>query len=78
MAKKSPSSNKPTSDSSKQLIDAIATVRQLQDFVKEHGTLDAALASVVRVRGMVKLTGGFDQLTQALEIVGKEDAPPQA
>ena len=38
MAKKTPTPKKPTTGSSKQLIDAIATVKQLQDFVKEHGT----------------------------------------
>ncbi len=76
MAKKTPP-KKQTADSCKQLIDAIATVKQLQDFVKEHGTLEKALAAAVRVHGLIKLTGGFDQLKQALEIVGQEPAPPQ-
>ena len=66
---------KPASDSCKQLIDAIATVRQLQDFIKEHRTLESTLATVAGVRGMIELTGGFDQLKQALEIVGKEETP---
>ena len=77
MAKKTPAAKKPTTASCKQLIDAIATVKQLQDFVKEHGTLEKALAAAVRVHGLIEMTGGFDQLKQALEIVGQEPAPPQ-
>ena len=77
MAKKTPAS-KPASDSSKQLMDAIATVKQIQDFIKEHGTLETALAAVVRVQGLSEMTGGFEPLKQALDIVGKETAPPQA
>ncbi len=77
MVKKAPAPKKPATGNSKQLIDAIATVKQLQDFVKEHGTVEAALAAAVRVHGLIKLTGGFDELKQALEIVGTETAGPQ-
>ena len=59
-------------------MDAIATVRQIQEFIKERGTLEAAQAAVMRVQGLIEMTGGFDSLKQALEIVGKESAPPQA
>ena len=77
MVKKTAAPKKPTTGTSKQLIDAIATVTQLQDFVKEHGTLDKAVAAAVRVHGLIKMTGGFDELKAALEIVGKEPTPPQ-
>jgi hypothetical protein len=78
MAKKAPTAKKPTADSSKCLIDAIATVKQLQDFVQEHGSVDKALAAVARVQGLVELTDGFCQLKQALEIVGgQKSAAPQ-
>jgi hypothetical protein len=76
MAKKTPTPRKTTPDSSKTLIDAIATVKQLQDFVKDHGTVETALAAAVRVHGLIEMTGGFDQLKQALEIVGQESATP--
>jgi hypothetical protein len=77
MAKKTPAA-KPATDGSKQLMDAIATVRQIQEFIKERGSLEAALAAVARVQGLTAMTGGFEPLKQALEIVGKESAPPQA
>ena len=77
MAKKTPAAKKPATESSKQLIDAIATVKQLQDFVNEHGTVEKALAAAVRVQGLIEMTGSFHPLKQALEIVGKEPAPPQ-
>jgi hypothetical protein len=77
MAKKTLAPKKPATDSPKNLIDAIATVKQLQDFVKEHGTVERALAAAVRVHGLIEMTGGFDQLKQALEIVGQESAAPQ-
>jgi hypothetical protein len=73
MAKKAPAPAKKT-DGSKNLIDAIATVKQLQDFVREHGTVEKALAAVVRVQGLVEMTGGFEALKQALEIVGQAPA----
>jgi hypothetical protein len=76
MARKTTTSKKPTTDSSKTLIDAIATVKQLQDFVKEHGTAEKALAAAVRVHGLIEMTGGFDQLKQALEIVGQGSTTP--
>ena len=75
MAKKTPASKKPTTGTCTQLIDAISTVKQLQDFGKENGALENALAVVVRVQGLVEMTGGFDALKQALEIVGKEPTP---
>ncbi len=76
MAKKTPTPRKTTPDSCKTLIDAIATVKQLQDFVKEHGSVEKALAAAVRVHGLIEMTGGFDQLKQALEIVGQESVTP--
>jgi hypothetical protein len=76
MAKKTPAPKKATTDSNKNLIDAIATVKQLQDFVKEHGNVEKALAAAVRMQGLIEMTGGFDQLKQALEIVGQQSAPP--
>ncbi len=78
MAKKAPALKQQTTGSSQQLIDAIATVKQLQDFIKEHGALDKALAAATRVHGLIEMTGGFGQLKQALEIVGGEAAPPEA
>jgi len=76
MAKKTPAPKRTTTDSSRTLIDAIAAVKQLQDFVKEHGGVEKALAAAVRVHGLIEMTGGFDQLKQALEIVGQESAVP--
>jgi hypothetical protein len=78
MAKKTLAPKTPTTGSSKQLIDAIATVKQLQEFIKEHGTSEKALAAAVRVHGLIRMTGGFDELKQALEIVGQEVAPQQS
>jgi len=78
MAKKVPAVKKPEADSTKNLIDAIVTVKHLQDFVRQHGGVEKAMDAVARVRQMVTLTGGFDQLQQALEIVGKEPDAPQA
>jgi hypothetical protein len=78
MAKKIPAPKKTTTEGSQTLIDAIATVKQLQDFVREHGTVEKALAAAVRVHGLIEMTGGFQQLKQALEIVGQESAAPQA
>jgi hypothetical protein len=77
MAKKTPAPKTTTTGSSKQLLDAIATVKKLQDFIKEHGTPEKALAAAVRVHCLIEMTGGFDHLKQALEIVGQEAAPPQ-
>jgi hypothetical protein len=77
MAKKTAAPKKPATESCQQLIDAIAAVKQLQDFVKEHGTVEKALAAAVRVQGLIEMTGSFAALKQALEIVGQEAAPPQ-
>ncbi len=77
MAKKAAAGQREQADSTKQLLDAIVTVRRLQDFVKEHGSLQRALDAVARVRGLVELTGGFDQLRQALEVVGSEGGSSQ-
>jgi hypothetical protein len=71
MAKKVVPAPKKTPETSKNLIDAIATVKQLQDFVKEHGTVEKALAAAVRVHGLIEMTGSFESLKQALEIVGQ-------
>jgi hypothetical protein len=75
MAKKAAAPKTPTADKSKQLVDAIITVKQLQDFIREHGDVDKALGAVSRVYGLIELTGGVNQLKQALEIVGREGAP---
>jgi hypothetical protein len=58
------------------LIDAIVAVRHLQDFIKENGGLEKAVGVVARVEELVKLTGSFEQLKEALAIVGKEEAAP--
>jgi hypothetical protein len=78
MAKKAAAQKQAATGSSQQLIDAIATVKQLQDFVNEHGTLEKALAAAVRVHGLIEMTGGFEQLKRALEIVGRDDTPSPA
>lgn len=83
MAKKVAAPKKPEvaapADASKQLVDAIVAVKHLQAFISQNGGLDNALAAVTRVDDLVKLTGSFAQLKQALEIVGKPDeAPAQA
>jgi hypothetical protein len=63
------------SDHSKQLVEAIVTVRTLQDFIKERGGLDTALGTVTRVADLVTMTGSFEDLKAALEIVGREATP---
>ncbi len=81
MAKKAAAPKKTESGSTQNLVAAIKTVKQLQDFVKECGGVDKALEGVARVNGLIELTGGVGQLKQALEIVGREPAaeqPPQA
>jgi hypothetical protein len=75
MAKKAPTPKKTTTESSQCLIDAIATVKQLQDFVHEHGNVEKALAAAARVQGLIEMTGGYCQLKQALEIVGGQGSP---
>jgi len=78
MAKKAPAAKKKVADGTQQLVEAIATVKHLQDFIAAHGGLEKALEVVAGVYALTRLTGGFDQLKQALEIVGKVAAPPQA
>lgn len=72
MAKKTvaPAPKKPDSAPNKQLVDAIITVKSLQEFIQQHGCVDRALDAVGGVRRLVELTGGFDALTEALKIVG--------
>ena len=67
----------PPSDKTKNLVEAIVTVRNLQDFIKDRGGLDAALGTVTRVGDLVAMTGGFAELKTALEIVGRESAPAE-
>jgi hypothetical protein len=79
MAKKKvvPATKKETEGEGQQLVDAIVTVKHLQDFVHAHGGVEKALEAVVKVHELMQLTGGFEQLKQALEIVGKGPAPMQ-
>jgi hypothetical protein len=77
MAKKAPAAKKQPTDGAKQLVDAIATVKRLQDFIKEHGTVEKAISVVGGVYELMELTGGYGQLKQALGIVGEEAARPQ-
>jgi hypothetical protein len=70
MAKKPAAAKKPVADSTKQLVDAIVTVKSLQDFINDHGGVEKAVEAVARVGSLVKLTGGFDPLLEALKIVG--------
>jgi hypothetical protein len=78
MAKKAavvkPSEVCSSTDKTKNLVEAIITVRNLQDFIKDRGGLEAALGTVARVGDLVVLTGGFAELKAALEIVGRENA----
>ena len=79
MAKKAAAPIKPQADdSSKQLVDAIITVKNLQEFIREHGEVQKALDAVGRVQKLVQMTGGFEQLQQALSIVGQENSPAAA
>ncbi len=64
-------------DKTKNLVEAIVTVRNLQDFIRDRGGLEPALGTVARVADLVALTGGFAELKAALEIVGRESAPAQ-
>jgi hypothetical protein len=79
MAKKAAAAKKPegttSSDHSKQLVEAIVTVRTLQDFIHERGGLEPALGTVTRVADLVSMTGSFNDLKSALEIVGRESSP---
>jgi hypothetical protein len=76
MAKK-PTPQKHVPDSSMHLKQAIIAVKQLQTFLADHGGLERALGAVAKVQELVKLTGSFDQLRQALEIVGQDSAPTE-
>jgi hypothetical protein len=78
MAKKAAAPKKPAAESTKQLVDAIVTVKALQDYIKENGGLEKALDAVNKVYKLIELTGGFEQLKQALEIVGKDEVPAAA
>ena len=81
MAKKAAVAKKPEApapvDKTQNLVEAIVTVRNLQDFIKDRGGLEAALGTVTRVGDLVDLTGGFAELKAALEIVGREEAPAE-
>jgi hypothetical protein len=75
MKKKTPPvAKKPAAEANTTLVEAIVTVKHLQDFVKCQGGLEKALSQVSKVAELVEMTGGFGQLKQALEIVGKEEA----
>jgi hypothetical protein len=76
MAKKPtvPAPKKPTPQN-KQLVDAIVTVKHLQGFIVQHGGVEKAVAEVAKVAQLIDMTGGVAELTQALEIVGKQDEP---
>jgi hypothetical protein len=78
MAKKTPAAKSQSDDSSKQLVEAIVTVKNLQEFIREHGDVEKALEAVGRVHKLVDLTGGFAQLREALGIVGQENGPAAA
>jgi hypothetical protein len=79
MAKKAATVKKPectqSVDQKKNLVEAIVTVRTLQDFIAERGGLDAALGTVSRVADLVAMTGSFADLKAAMEIVGGTNVP---
>jgi hypothetical protein len=75
MAKKVPAPKKPVANASQPLLDAIATVKHLQGFIQAHGSLQQALETVSGVNALIELTGGVEQLKQALEIVGRDETP---
>ena len=81
MAKRSAAAKKPegttSTEHSKKLVEAIVTVRTLQDFIRDRGGLDAAIGTVNRVADLVSLTGSFHDLKSAMEIVGREPAPSE-
>lgn len=80
MVKKPTVAKKPAStpDCTQQLVEAIVTVKSLQDFIRCHGSVEKAVEAVARVQKMIELTGGFEQLGAALKIVGEEPAAAQA
>ena len=65
----------PESNPNQDLLQAIVTVRHLQEFIKEHGGLEKSLAAVVRVHELIEMTGGTERLKQGLELVGKDPEP---
>ncbi len=79
MAKKAAVAKKPEvpsqANKTQNLVEAIVTVRNLQDFIKDRGGLEPALSTVARVADLVAMTGGFAELKAALEIVGRESTP---
>ncbi len=77
MAKKVPTPKKPAEDGNKQLVEAIVTVKNLQGFIQRNGGLEKSVEAVATVEQLVKLTGSFNALKQALNIVGKEESAPQ-
>jgi hypothetical protein len=68
----------PSAEKAQVLVEAIIAVRNLDSFIKDRGGLEGALSTVSRVGDLVALTGGFEQLKTALEIVGRESAPASA
>jgi hypothetical protein len=76
MAKKAAVAKKPEvttpAEKTKVWVDAIVAVRNLDSFIKDRGGLEAALGTVDRVADLVALTGSFEDLKSALEIVGRE------
>jgi hypothetical protein len=78
MAKKPAPAKKPTAECTKQLVEAIVTVKSLQDFLADNGGVEKAVEAVARVQKLIELTGGFEQLNTALKIVGGEPAGPAA
>ena len=80
MAKKAatPKAAAPECTPNQDLLQAIVTVRHLQEFIKEHGGLDKSLAAVVRVHELIEMTGGVERLKQGLELVGRESQPAAA
>ena len=77
-AAKNPPATSPSNSTKNLLVEAIVTVRSLQDFIKDRGGLEAALGTVTRVGDLVAMTGGFSERKAALEIVGRENVAPPA
>ena len=70
-APKKPESSAPN----KQLVDAIITVKSLQDFIQQHGGVAQALSAVTSVQKLVDLTGGFTALTQSARHCRRRTGP---
>jgi hypothetical protein len=75
MAKKSTPVKPESTSATQNLVDAIVTVKHLQEYIQQHGGLENALAAIERVHKLVSLTGTFERLTEALEIVGRPIPP---